>query len=328
MKKLNETALALFKDTPSKRFLIDVITSLANHGHVSIEEIDKKDEEQHLVWNWLNKAASSFSVEKIIQLLQRLNLFENTANLKLSILKDYKIDNCAKTSNRGSNMLIESGYTNVMLDGIASYIASVKLKKNGKMSFNKCVNTLAENTGFKAIDIAESFGEIIENALSKASEECLFDESFLNFINEDENDVSQNVTQAEKEQKGGSSNTDAIDKHTTDDKLQNNGHNNRIYFAYCNFNEGKMFICSKLNQEEGAVANVFAKLGNFLSTISAPTFKNGILIAPISLNVARSLVAHKKVKYLDLTKAPNNTQSQTNNTQSQTNNKQSQNKQQ
>lgn len=309
MKKLNETSLALFKDTPSKRFLIDVITSLANHGHVSIDEINKKDEEQHLVWNWLNKAASSFSVEKIIQLLQRLNLFENTANLKLSILKDYEFDNSAKTS-RGSNMLIESGYTNIMLDEIASYIASAKLKKNSKMSFNKCVKSLAENTGFKEVDIAESFGEMIESALHDASE-CQFDESFLNFINEDENDVNQTVSQTEKEQKGGSSNTNDIDKHVTDDKLQNNGHNNRIYFAYCNFNEGKMFICSKLNQEEGAVANIFAKLGNFLSTISAPTFKNGILIAPISLNVARSLVAHKKVKYLDLTNAPN-TQQQNN----------------
>ncbi|MCZ0950770.1 hypothetical protein N7T98_25670, partial [Pseudomonas syringae pv. tomato] len=84
----------------------------------------------------------------------------------------------------------------------------------------------------------------------------------------------------------------------------------RVYYAYCNFNEGKMFICSKLNQEEGAVANTFAKLGNFLATVTAPSFKGGILVAPISLDVARSLYAHKKVKYLDLTKEQANKQQQ------------------
>lgn len=67
MQKLDETSIALFKDSPSKQFLIDVINSLADHGHVSIEAINKKDEEQSLVWNWLNKAASTFSVESYIE---------------------------------------------------------------------------------------------------------------------------------------------------------------------------------------------------------------------------------------------------------------------
>ena len=91
MQKLDETSLALFKDTPSKRFLIDVINDLADHGHVSIDAINKKDEEQSLVWNWLNKAASTFSVERIIQLLQRLNLFTESKSVDLPVLTEYRL---------------------------------------------------------------------------------------------------------------------------------------------------------------------------------------------------------------------------------------------
>lgn len=195
-----------------------------------------------------------------------------------------------------------------MLDGISTYIASTRLKKSGVLSFDECVKSLAESTGFEENDIAESFGEIIESALVDDSE-CQIDESFLDFLNEDEN-FKQAVDKAEKEQNGGQQDASAIDKHKTDDKNTGNGHNNRVYYAYCNFNEGKMFICSKLNQEEGAVANTFAKLGNFLATITAPSFKGGILVAPISLDVARSLYAHKKVRYLDLTKEQVNKQQQ------------------
>lgn len=92
MQKLDETSIALFKDTPSKKFLIDVINDLANHGHVSIEAINKKDEEQSLVWNWLNKAASTFSVDRIIKLLQRLNLFTESKSVDdLPVLTEYKM---------------------------------------------------------------------------------------------------------------------------------------------------------------------------------------------------------------------------------------------
>lgn len=91
MQKLDETSIALFKDSPSKRFLIDVINSLANHGHVSIEAINKKDEEHSLVWNWLNKAASTFSVDRIIQVLQRLNLFTESKSVDLPVLTEYRM---------------------------------------------------------------------------------------------------------------------------------------------------------------------------------------------------------------------------------------------
>lgn len=90
MQKLDETSIALFKDSPSKRFLIDVINSLADHGHVSIEAINKKDEEQSLVWNWLNKAASTFSVDRIIQVLKRLNLFIESKSVNLPVLTEYR----------------------------------------------------------------------------------------------------------------------------------------------------------------------------------------------------------------------------------------------
>lgn len=91
MQKLDETSIALFKDSPSKRFLIDVINALVDHGHVSIEAINKKDEEQSLVWNWLNKAASTFSVDRIIQMLQRLNLFTESKSVDLPVLTEYRM---------------------------------------------------------------------------------------------------------------------------------------------------------------------------------------------------------------------------------------------
>lgn len=92
MQKLDETSIALFKDTPSKKFLIDVINDLADHGHVSIDAINKKDEEQSLVWNWLNKAASTFSVDRIIKLLQRLNLFTESKSVDdLPVLTEYRM---------------------------------------------------------------------------------------------------------------------------------------------------------------------------------------------------------------------------------------------
>ena len=69
--------------------MIDVINALADHGHVSIEEINKKDEEQSLVWNWLNKAASTFSVDRIIQVLLRLNLFTESKSVDLPVLTEY-----------------------------------------------------------------------------------------------------------------------------------------------------------------------------------------------------------------------------------------------
>lgn len=91
MQKLDETSIALFKDSPSKRFLIDVINALADYGHVSIEAINKKDEEHSLVWNWLNKAASTFSVDRIIQVLQRLNLFTESKSVDLPVLTEYRM---------------------------------------------------------------------------------------------------------------------------------------------------------------------------------------------------------------------------------------------
>lgn len=91
MQKLDETSIALFNDSPSKRFLIDVINALADHGHVSIEAINKKDEEQSLVWNWLNKAASTFSIDRIIQVLQRLNLFTESKSVDLPVLTEYRM---------------------------------------------------------------------------------------------------------------------------------------------------------------------------------------------------------------------------------------------
>lgn len=72
---LTETPISAFKDTASKRFLIYVIDNLVKHEHVSIEEIDQKDEQLGLVWNWLNAIARHNDVNKIIALLKRLKLY-------------------------------------------------------------------------------------------------------------------------------------------------------------------------------------------------------------------------------------------------------------
>lgn len=73
---LTETPISAFKDTASKRFLTHVIDNLVKHEHVKIEEIDKKDEQLGLVWNWLNAIARQNDVNKIITFLKRLNLYE------------------------------------------------------------------------------------------------------------------------------------------------------------------------------------------------------------------------------------------------------------
>ena len=76
--KLNETPVTAFVDTNSKRFLLDVIENLARFGHISIAEINKKDAEVGLVWNWLNHAAIKHDESKIISLLKRLKLFKES----------------------------------------------------------------------------------------------------------------------------------------------------------------------------------------------------------------------------------------------------------
>ena len=76
--KLNETPVAAFVDNDSKRYLLDVIENLARFGHISIAEINKKDAELGLVWNWLNHAAAKHDESKIIALLKRLKLFKES----------------------------------------------------------------------------------------------------------------------------------------------------------------------------------------------------------------------------------------------------------
>lgn len=73
---LTETPISAFQDTASKRFLTYVIDNLVKHEHVSIEEIDKKDEQLGLVWNWLNAIARHNDVNKIITFLKRLKLYK------------------------------------------------------------------------------------------------------------------------------------------------------------------------------------------------------------------------------------------------------------
>ena len=75
--KLCETDLAKFKNTESKRLLTSIIDNLARYNHVSIEEIDKKDKELGLVWNWLNTFAKHRQIDKMIMFLQHMGLYSD-----------------------------------------------------------------------------------------------------------------------------------------------------------------------------------------------------------------------------------------------------------
>lgn len=113
MKNINETAIANFIDTPYTRFLKKVIDVLAYNGHVSIDDINAADERRGLVWNWLNKAAKGYSVDKIIEVLKKLNLFESAYN-EYTLL-DEQYDDEVRAAKYQENRKIKDDLASIML---------------------------------------------------------------------------------------------------------------------------------------------------------------------------------------------------------------------
>ena len=164
-------------------------------------------------------------------------------------------------------------------------------------------------------EVNEAFGDIIKKAITNDRySERTFDESFSASLTEeaDVNNIKQSVDNAETTQKGGSSNASDIEKHRVQDKEVGTGHNTRMYFAYTNLLDGKMFICSMLQQHKGMLSGAFAKLGNFLDTVTGPIKRGNILVTPISEKDAKSYVANQKIKYLNLTPQKQENQGQQN----------------
>lgn len=210
--------------------------------------------------------------------------------------------------------MTESKYTDKVIDCISNYIASAKLAKE-KLTVESCLKAVAADMNYPEDEVNEAFGDIIKKAITNDRySERTFDESFSASLTEeaDVNNIKQSVDNAETTQKGGSSNASDIEKHRVQDKEVGTGHNTRMYFAYTNLLDGKMFICSMLQQHKGLLSGAFAKLGNFLATVTGPIKRGNILVTPISEKDAKSYVANQKVKYLNLTPQKQENQGQQN----------------
>ena len=125
----------------------------------------------------------------------------------------------------------------------------------------------------------------------KPDEESLLKEADVNVA-----DTQAKVDAAEKTQ----TTEKDINAQAADDKKTNTS---RRYFAFVNFNKGQMYVCSESKDAGNIINKSLENLYNFLSTCEKPSFSNGILVAPITLDAAKQyLSANKgKIKYLDLT---------------------------
>lgn len=78
--KILESTIDSIENTASKRYLLSIIKNLADHNHISIKEINEKDDKLGIVWNCLNAVASKQNPDKIIGLLKKLELFKECVN--------------------------------------------------------------------------------------------------------------------------------------------------------------------------------------------------------------------------------------------------------
>ena len=152
-------------------------------------------------------------------------------------------------------------------------------------------------------EVVHAFGDMVKTEMDRAnSEPAEIDESIETFskslLTEAENiaDTQAKVDAAEKTQ----TTEKDINAQAADDKKTNTS---RRYFAFVNFNKGQMYVCSESKDAGNIINKSLENLYNFLSTCEKPSFSNGILVAPITLEAAKQyLSANKgKIKYLDLT---------------------------
>lgn len=200
-------------------------------------------------------------------------------------------------------MISESRFTDVALDSITDYVLSVKAKKEQANMF-ECVKYVAEQLQFSIGEVTHAFGDMIKKEIDRANTATdTIDESVETFSKSllKEADVNVADTQAKVDAAEKTQTTEKdINAQAADDKKTNIS---RRYFAFVNFNKGQMYVCSESKDAGNIINKSLENLYNFLSTCEKPSFSNGILVAPITLDAAKQyLSANKgKIKYLDLT---------------------------
>ena len=200
-------------------------------------------------------------------------------------------------------MISESRFTDVALDSITDYVLSVKAKKEQANMF-ECVKYVAEQLQFSIDEVTHAFGDMIKKEVDRANAATdVIDESVETFSKSllKEADVNVADTQAKVDAAEKTQTTEKdINAQAADDKKTNTS---RRYFAFVNFNKGQMYVCSESKDAGNIINKSLENLYNFLSTCEKPSFSNGILVAPITLDAAKQyLSANKgKIKYLDLT---------------------------
>lgn len=200
-------------------------------------------------------------------------------------------------------MISESRFTDVALDSITDYVLSVKAKKEQANMF-ECVKYVAEQLQFSIDEVTHAFGDMIKKEIDRANTATdTIDESVETFSKSllKEADVNVADTQAKVDAAEKTQTTEKdINAQAAEDKKTNIS---RRYFAFVNFNKGQMYVCSESKDAGNIINKSLENLYNFLSTCEKPSFSNGILVAPITLEAAKQyLSANKgKIKYLDLT---------------------------
>ena len=199
-------------------------------------------------------------------------------------------------------MIGESKFTDVALDSITDYVLSVKAKKEQANVF-ECVKYVAEQLQYSIDEVTHAFGDMIKKEVDRANTAPdVIDESvetFSKFLLTEEENVEETQAKVDAAEKSQTTEKD-INAQAAEDKKTNTS---RRYFAFVNFNKGRMYVCSESNDAGNIINKSLENLYNFLSTCEKPSFSNGILVAPINFNAAKQyLTANKgKIKYLDLT---------------------------
>lgn len=196
--------------------------------------------------------------------------------------------------------MTENAFTDKALDSISDYIAMQKMS-NKKTNFFECVNYVSDQLRYSIPKIVRVFGDLIKEEIDRANSiENEIDESIETFtktilLKEDENaEITKQVGASEKSTQKSDIDTDERNK---SDKSV------RKYFLYMNLEEGKIYICGKTEDTDGIVNKALTKLNSFLDRCITPVLKNGILVAPITYELAKKYLDKFKgaAKYLDIT---------------------------
>lgn len=181
MNKLDETAVEYFDDTEHKAFLLDVIDVLERHHHTSKAKIDTADQKRGLVWNWLNTAAKSFNVDKILKVLRTLNLLENKYNIDKNIITE-SLDSDIQNKEKAILLQIQSISLDRITNHILEKIPTAKWIpfKNGTYYIGKII--YETTAGFVEL-LYRTDGMIIATLNNAVKRQCYTEEMLWNWIN-------------------------------------------------------------------------------------------------------------------------------------------------